>query len=157
VDAAVHAARKSMNGRMPGLLDLKQATQPMTKDGADRESSGTPRTIFTASGVQEPPALRGPRVADSGQKPPPVAKKSALELQKEIIALAGKLSDGPLPAKIESAMNVLDPLEGPDPADPANTIPRTPDYSRTRAGLKSLAAETFSVEQLQLLKKAVEP
>lgn len=50
VDAAVHAARKSMNGRMPGLLDLKQATQPMTRSGASRESSGTPQTISTASG-----------------------------------------------------------------------------------------------------------
>jgi hypothetical protein len=50
VDAALHAARKTLNGRMPGLLDLKQATQPMTKAGADRESSGTPQTISTASG-----------------------------------------------------------------------------------------------------------
>ena len=53
VDAALHAARKSLNGRLPGLLDLQQATQPMTKAGADRESSGTPQTIFTASGVRE--------------------------------------------------------------------------------------------------------
>lgn len=53
VDAALHAARKTLNGRMPGLLDLQQATQPMTEDGADRESSGTPQTMFTASGVKE--------------------------------------------------------------------------------------------------------
>jgi hypothetical protein len=50
VDAAVHAARKSLNGRLPGLLDLQQATQPMTKKGADRESSGTPQTMFNAAG-----------------------------------------------------------------------------------------------------------
>lgn len=53
VDGALHAARKTLNGRMPGLLDLQQATQPMTTDGAERESSGTPQTIFTASGVKE--------------------------------------------------------------------------------------------------------
>jgi hypothetical protein len=50
VDAAVHAALKSLNGRLPGLLDLQQATQPMTKAGADRDGSGTPQTMFTAAG-----------------------------------------------------------------------------------------------------------
>ncbi len=50
VDAALHAARKTLNGRLPGLIDLQQATQPMTRDGARREGSGTPQTIFTAAG-----------------------------------------------------------------------------------------------------------
>jgi hypothetical protein len=50
VDAAVHAARKSLNGRLPNLLDLKQATQPMTKEGATREGSGKPGTMFNAAG-----------------------------------------------------------------------------------------------------------
>jgi hypothetical protein len=50
VDAAVHAARKSLNGRMPNLLDLKQATQPMTEDGATRKGSGTPGTMYNAAG-----------------------------------------------------------------------------------------------------------
>ena len=53
VDAAIHAARKTLNGRMPGLLDLQQATQPMTTAGARRVSSGVPETMFTASGVRE--------------------------------------------------------------------------------------------------------
>jgi hypothetical protein len=53
VDGALHAARKTLNGRMPGLLDLQQATQPMTEKGAERESSGPPQTMFTASGVKE--------------------------------------------------------------------------------------------------------
>jgi len=53
VDAAMYAARKTLNGRLPGLLDLQQATQPMTQDGARREGSGTPHTMFTASGVRE--------------------------------------------------------------------------------------------------------
>ncbi|MEY2507484.1 MAG: hypothetical protein QOH01_1813 [Verrucomicrobiota bacterium] len=53
VDAAVYAAQKTLTGRLPGLLDLKQATQPMTKKGADRESSGTPQTMFNAAG--DPP------------------------------------------------------------------------------------------------------
>lgn len=50
VDAALHAARKTLNGRMPALVDLQQATQRMTKAGAERRSSGTPQTIFTAAG-----------------------------------------------------------------------------------------------------------
>lgn len=53
VDAALHAARKTLNGRLPGLLDLQQATQPMTTAGAGRISSGMPETMFTASGVRE--------------------------------------------------------------------------------------------------------
>ena len=55
VDAAVYAAQKTLTGRMPGLLDLKQATQPMTKKGADRESSGTPQTMFNAAGEKSGP------------------------------------------------------------------------------------------------------
>jgi hypothetical protein len=50
VDAALHAARKTLNGRMPALRDLQQATQPMTKTGATQRSNGTPQTMFTASG-----------------------------------------------------------------------------------------------------------
>jgi hypothetical protein len=50
VDAAVYAAEKTLNGRMPGLLDLKQATQPMTTTGAERESTGTPQTLSNAAG-----------------------------------------------------------------------------------------------------------
>jgi hypothetical protein len=50
VDAAVYAAQKTLTGRLPALLDLKQATQRMTKDGATRKSSGTPKTMFNAAG-----------------------------------------------------------------------------------------------------------
>jgi hypothetical protein len=50
VDAAVYAAQKTLTGRLPGLLDLKQATQPMTTTGAERESTGTPQTLFNAAG-----------------------------------------------------------------------------------------------------------
>lgn len=50
VDGAVYAAQKTLTGRLPALLDLKQATQPMTKKGAERESFGTPRTMFNAAG-----------------------------------------------------------------------------------------------------------
>ena len=50
VNAALHATRKSLNGRLPGLLDLQQATQPMTREGARRTGSGTPQTMFPAAG-----------------------------------------------------------------------------------------------------------
>lgn len=65
VDAAMHAVLKSLNGRLPGLLDLQQATQPMTKAGANRGSSGTPQTIFTAAGNK--PAQTTPETVTPAQ------------------------------------------------------------------------------------------
>ena len=50
VDGALYAARKTLNGRMPALRDLQQATQPMTRAGANRTESGSPQTIFPAAG-----------------------------------------------------------------------------------------------------------
>jgi hypothetical protein len=50
VDAALHAARKTLIGRMPALLDLKQATQPMSEAGASRIGPGTPNYLATATG-----------------------------------------------------------------------------------------------------------
>jgi hypothetical protein len=50
VDSAVHAARKTLIGRMPSLLDLKQATQPMTEDGATKTEAGPTNQLETARG-----------------------------------------------------------------------------------------------------------
>ena len=91
VDAAVHAARKTLNGRMPGLLDLQQATQPMTKDGADRESSGTPRTIFTAAG-DKPDGMRTPTKEETDAA---VDRKLA-DWERRQIANAGKRETQPV-------------------------------------------------------------
>jgi hypothetical protein len=126
VDAAVHAARKSMNGRMPGLLDLKQATQPMTRDGARRESSGTPQTIFTASG--ELPVLRGPREPEPGKPDPKVgARLALLGLRNKFLEAEAKVND-PLPMEVISMMDALDP-------DPDEDGVETPKYPRTKKGL----------------------
>jgi hypothetical protein len=131
VDAAVHAARKSMNGRMPGLLDLKQATQPMTRDGARRESSGTPHTIFTASGEAPVPVLRGPRAPEPGKPDPKVgARLTLLELRNKFLEAEDKVGDS-LPPAVSSMMDVLDP-------DPDGDGAETPKHPRTKKGLHAL-------------------
>jgi hypothetical protein len=134
VDAALHAARKTLNGRMPGLLDLKQATQPMSEDGADRESSGTPQTMFTASGVQALPTLRGPRAPEPGRPDPKVgARITLLELRNKFLEAEEKISD-PLPPKVFSMMDALDP-------DPDEDGVETPKHPRTKKGLHELYVE----------------
>jgi hypothetical protein len=53
VDSALYAARKTLIGRMPTLVDLQQAHQAMTESGASRKPPGTPTSLVTATG--EPP------------------------------------------------------------------------------------------------------
>ena len=127
VDAAVHAARKSMNGRMPGLLDLKQATQPMTPDGADRKSSGTPQTMFTASG--ELPVLRSRIEGEPGKAPPPAAPAVDMRLLRAAVVGAKARQTDPLPSKVVAMMEKLDPTPV---GQPEKALPRT------RAGLDQL-------------------
>jgi hypothetical protein len=131
VDAAVHAARKSLNGRLPNLLDLKQATQPMTKEGATRESSGTPQTMFNAAGDAPLPVLRGPRAPEPGKPDPKVgARLTLLELRNKFLEAEDKISD-PLPADVLAMMDALDPK-------PAGDGAQTPKYPRTKKGLHAL-------------------
>jgi len=110
VDAAVHAARKSLNGRLPALRDLQQATQPMTMTGATRRSSGMPQTMFNAAGEKSSPGggqmtqedvdaavdarakelkKRGPE--SGGQRPSQPVELSTF--QAEVITLRGKLTE----------------------------------------------------------------
>jgi hypothetical protein len=116
VDAAVHAARKSLNGRMPGLLDLQQATQPMTKRGADRESSGMPQTMFNAAGDKMGPrrmtqadvdAAVDARVKELKKRSPGTGGQQTSQtvdlstFQADVLELRGKLqaiTGGPLEA-----------------------------------------------------------
>ncbi len=56
VDSALHAARKTLNGRMPALLDLQQATQPMSTRGAVKTSAGPTNYLATATGNVPLPA-----------------------------------------------------------------------------------------------------
>lgn len=126
VNAAVHAARKSMNGRMPGLLDLKQATQPMTRDGARRESSGTPQTIFTAAGdspEQVQAAARRARVDEAVDRrnrgPQVMSQKQMEELikrqadQKAAEQESRKL-ELPTPKKFKEELIAVDNAIAPD-------------------------------------------
>lgn len=131
VDAAVYAAQKTLTGRLPALLDLKQATQPMTRGGATRESSGTPQTMFNAAGDAPLPVLRGPRAPEPGKPDPKVgARLTLLELRNKFLEAEDKISD-PLPTDVLTMMDALDPK-------PAGDGAQTPKHPRTKKGLHAL-------------------
>jgi hypothetical protein len=150
VDAAVHAARKSLNGRMPGLLDLQQATQPMTKKGADRKSSGTPQTMFTASGVRELPQLRPPVPPGPGVPvPQPSTPEDVLIKQGEVQVLIDGLTGTELPAATVTVMDRLDP---PTTSPEGNV---TTKYPRNKTGLRRLVGRTRKIEDLNAIQTSL--
>jgi hypothetical protein len=100
VDSALYAARKTLIGRMPTLVDLQQAHQAMTESGASRKPPGTPTSLVTARGespLPQPtiPPRKEPRQFTSGEadtiketaKQQKASKVSRTEINQEYLKL----------------------------------------------------------------------
>jgi hypothetical protein len=131
VDSAVHAARKTLIGRMPTLLDLKQATQPMSVKGATKTEAGPTNHLEAATGEAPLPTPRPPIPPDPNKPPPQEGKRlKLLELQADVVERKELLEDT-LPPEVISWMNKHDP-------DPSEANPSTPPQPRNKAGLNAV-------------------
>ncbi|MFN0080530.1 MAG: hypothetical protein ACKVY0_29025 [Prosthecobacter sp.] len=153
--ATIHVVEKTLSGRIPTIIDLQQATEPMSEVGAKTTQAGTAHNHIPATGKL--PELREPTPPNPDGSQPAVASRSATTIQKSILGTSKKLTSDTLPPTVVAEMDKIDPkTKKPDPADPTKVIEAAPVYPRTRAGLNQLTAFTFDTTKLKDLEKAVE-
>ena len=154
VDSALHAARKTLIGRMPSLLDLKQANQPMTEAGATRRGPGTPEYLPTETGDVPapplpplvPPLPPGPGVT----KPEKSTPEEVLTKQGQVQVSIDKLTGTALPLATVTVMDRLDP-------PPATPDGKPPKYTRDKTGLRKLVGKTRKIEDLDEIEASLAP
>lgn len=150
VDSALYAARKTLIGRMPTLVDLQQAHQKMSEAGATRRGPGQPETLVTATEDVPLPQLRPPVQPGPGvQKPQPPTPEDVLIKQGEVQAAIDALTVTDLPVDTVTVMDRL---------DPPTTSPegkQTTKYPRNKTGLRKLVGKTRKIEDLNALQTSL--
>ena len=150
VDSAVHAARKTLTGRMPALLDLQQATQPMSEAGAKKREPGPTNYLAPATGNVPLPPLQQPVQPGPGVvKPNPPTPNEVLIRQAAIQESIDTLPQTALPADAVTEMDRLDPPT--TAADGTQLI----KYSRDKTGLRRLVGKTRKLEDLNAIQKSL--
>ena len=150
VDAAVHAARKTLIGRMPTLLDLKQATQPMSVKGATKKGAGPTNHLETAAGDPPLPPVRPPVPPGPGVPlPQPATPEDVLLKQGDVQAAIDALTGPELPAAAITEMNRLDP-----PATSPEGEQRV-KYPRNKTGLRKLVGKTGNLDDLEAIQESL--
>ena len=146
--ASVHIVEKVLSGRIPSIIEMQQATEPMSSTGARTTSPGAAVNHIGAAGVVSLPTLRQPVAPGLGVPAlrPPTSEEVLIK-QAEVQVSIDALTTIELSAVTIAEMDRLDP---PKPTGAAGT--KVPTFARTKTGLRKLVGKTKKIDDLNAIQ-----
>lgn len=127
--ASIHVVESTLAGRIPSVVDMKQATEKMSKDGAKETMAGESEAVNHVTAEGELPTLRQPKTVEEGDEELTEGPSTTLlSLRTQVQDAIDEQPDG-LSEKAKSMMSTFDP----DVTGESGF-----QFLRTKAGLREL-------------------